>query len=357
VRCLSARSIAFLASLAATSLAPAAAPGPTLPPGMTSKIVESIERGLAYLLRVQQPDGSFPVRWEGKGYPVAMTSLAGIALLASGSTPGEGPHAAAIRKAMIFLLERGEAHTDGLMAGPQEMRCTHGHGFAMLFLAQCYGMEPNPEYEDRIRKVLDRAVALLARGQSPRGGWLYSPVGGGDEGSTTACVLQGLRACRNVGIKVPTTTIDRAVGYLRYCQNPDGGIAYSSAHRGASRPPLAAAGLACFYAAGVYDRRTGGDSPESAMVEKLWRYVQVATKDPESVKGHYYYHHFYMAQASYQRGGTDWDAYYKKTSAELLRMQAPDGSWSGDDVGPTYGTAMASIVLQIPYGYLTICER
>jgi hypothetical protein len=342
-------------ALPAAPAAPAATPGAAWPPGMTPKIGEAVDRGLNYLLRVQQPDGSFPARWEGKAYPVAMTSLSGLALLASGSTPGEGPHAAAIRKAMVYLLERGESHPDGVIAGPQEMRC--GHGLAMLFLALCYGMEANPDYEGRVRNALDRAVAVVARGQSPKGGWLYYPVGGGDEGSTTSCVLQGLRACRNVGIKVPTTTIDRAVGYLRHCQNPDGGIAYSSAHRGASRPALAAPAIACFYAAGIYDRRAGGDSPETAMVEKLWRYALVATKDPESIKGFYFYHHFYMAQGMYQRGGADWTSYYRQTSNELLQTQASNGSWAGDDVGPTYGTAIGCFILQIPYGYLTICER
>jgi len=345
------------ATLVATATAHADAPSPKLPEEMDEKIVAAIDRGLQYLAKVQQPDGSFPETWDARSYPATMTSFAGLAFMAAGSTPEEGPYADHVRKAMIYLLELGEKHPEGLIAGPQEMRSTYGHGYAMMFLAQCYGVEQNEDYERRLKKLLDKAINLVARGQSPKGGWLYSPTGGGDEGSTTACVLQGLRACRNVGLKVSKETIDNAVGYLRFTQNPDGGIAYSAAHRGGSRPALAAAALTCFYSAGIYDREAGGDSPESVMVDKLWRYLRVATKNPDAVGGFYFYHHFYLAQAYYQRGGEKWERYYKQISGDLLKMQSSNGTWPGDDVGTTYGTAIACFILQLPYGYLPIAEH
>ena len=348
---------ASAALLSACGAAPAAAPGPTLPAEMNKEIVAAIDKGLNYLAKMQQPDGCFPAKWDARSYPAAMTSLAGLALLSSGSTCEAGPYAEHIKKSMIYLLELGEAHADGLMAGRQEMRCTYGHGFAMLYLAQCYGMEQTTQYERRIKKVLNKAVRLVARGQSRRGGWLYSPMGAGDEGSTTACVLQGLRACRNAGIKVPKETSDRAVGYLRYCQNPDGGICYSAGNRGGSRPAISAAGLTCFYSAGVYDRKTGGNRPESIMVEKLWRYIKVATKNLDDIKGFFFYHHFYLAQAMYRRGGKEWTQYYRKVAQDFLRMRAPDGSWTGDEIGPVYGTAMACFILQLPYNFLPVCQR
>lgn len=335
----------------------AAAPGPNLPPLMDRPIVEAIDKGLAYLAKVQQPDGSFLARWDSRSYPATMTGLSGLAFMAGGSTPEAGPYADQVKKAMIYLLELGEGHPDGQIAGPDEMRATYGHAFSMLFLAQCYGMEANTEYEGRIKRLLEKAIRLVARGQSSRGGWLYSPMGGGDEGSTTAGVLQALRACRNAGLKVPRETIDRAVGYLRYTQNPDGGICYSAAHRGASRPAISAAAVACFYATGIYDRDMGGEGAETVMVEKLWRYLSVATKNPEEIRGFYCYSHYYLAQAKYQRGGRDWELYYTQIARELLAMQAPDGSWPGDDVGQTYGTAIACFILQLPYGYVPICER
>jgi hypothetical protein len=37
--------------------------------------------------------------------------------------------------------------------------------------------------------------------------------------------------------------------------------------------------------------------------------------------------------------------------------QAADGSWNGDYVGPIYGTAIATLILQLPYNYLPIFAR
>lgn len=332
-------------------------PSSTLPRLMDSSIVSSVEKGLNYLAKIQQPDGSFPAKWDARNYPAAMTALSGLALLASGSTPEEGPYAENLKRAMMYMLDLGDAHPDGLVAGKEEARCTYGHGFGMMFLAQCYGMEQTPAYEERIKHTLDRAIHLVARGQSPRGGWLYSPVGGSEEGSTTACVLQGLRACRNVGLKAPTETIDRAVGYLRFCQNPDGGLFYSTAFRGGSLPAISTAAITCFYSAGVYDRETGGKSEESIFVEKLWRYVDHNTRSFSDRKGFQVYLNFYLAQAKYQRGGQAWESYYKQISKDLVAGQSPNGTWPGEDVGPTYGTAVACFILQLPYGHLPICER
>jgi len=360
--------VAALAVLAAAAgagpLAPPAGaagpPGPTLPPLMTPETAAAVDKGLAYLVRVQQPDGHFEAYGYGGSYPAVMTSLAGLAMLAQGSTPEEGPYAATVKRSLQYLLRLADpaVNRDGLLAGPgSEGRSMYGHGFSMLFLAQCYGMEPSAALEPRIRDALERGAALTARAQSPLGGWIYTPTSGGDEGSVTVTQLQALRACRNAGLKVPKDTIDRAVGYLRMCQNEDGGISYSAQNRGSSRPAISAAAIACFYAAGLYDRQTGGRGVEAEMVERLVRYVRGSVGGGAGGEGHYFYTHFYMAQAMYQRGGRDWETYYPDIARRLLAMQAADGSWQGDGVGPTYGTAIACVILQLPYGYLPICQR
>jgi len=65
----------------------------------------------------------------------------------------------------------------------------------------------------------------------------------------------------------------------------------------------------------------------------------------------------------YQRGGVDdkakkeWQDYYTEIKRDLLGKQSTDGSWNGDGVGTTYGTAIACIILQLPYGYLPIYQR
>ncbi|HET6430001.1 MAG TPA: prenyltransferase/squalene oxidase repeat-containing protein [Phycisphaerae bacterium] len=345
----------------------AAAPSRTLPDMVTIETVKTIEKGLNYLVRTQRADGSWSNSggYGGYNYPAVMTSLAGMALMASGSTPETGPYAKQTKKALMYVLRLAESSKDGLICSPTgESRSMYGHGFSMLFLAQCYGMDLRKPIGDRIRAVLDKAVALTAQSQSDlgaankhAGGWIYTPNQRSDEGSVTVTQLQALRACRNVGIKVPQSTIDRAVEYLRYCQQSDGGICYSAGSRGSSRPPISAAAIACFYAAGVYDRQRGGaESDEAKMVERLVTYCK-RTVSVSNADGHYFYTHFYMAQGMYQRGGNDWTEYYPKVRDRLISTQAADGSWMGDSVGTTYGTAIGTIVLQLPYGYLPICQR
>jgi hypothetical protein len=342
-------------------------PSPVLPDMVTRKTVESIDRGLNYLVKTQRSDGS----WLNSGgygmYPSAMTALAGLAMMANGSTPETGPYSRNVTRAMSYLLRVAKSQDDGLIAGPgSEGRSMYGHGFSMLFLAQCYGAEINRDYEKDLREALTKAVMLTAKSQSDlgkenshAGGWIYTPTSNGDEGSVTVTQLQALRACRNAGIKVPRSTIDRAVAYLKYCQMADGGICYSARSRGSSRPAISAAAIACFYAAGVYDRQTGGKGAEAEMVEKLVSYVRgcVTVARGGEWGGHYFYTHFYLAQAWYQRGGKDWTSYYPQIRDRLLQLQSPDGSWNGDSVGTTYGTALATVILQLPYNYLPICQR
>jgi len=197
--------------------------------------------------------------------------------------------------------------------------------------------------------VLTRAVSLIVRAQSAAGGWIYTPDSGGDEGSVTVTQVQALRACRMAGIVVDKKTIDRAVDYIRKCQNPDGGISYSLGRRGASLPAISAAGVAVLYNAGCYD-----DEP---FVERALRYVKQHVSATGNTTGHHFYTQLYFAQALYQNGGGDWDSYYAEMSAWLVRNQRKDGAWEGDRVGTVYGTAIALIVLQLPYALVPIYQR
>jgi squalene cyclase len=351
------------------SAAKADAPSPVLPDMIDAKTVKAIDRGMNYLAKTQRQDGS----WLNSGgygiYPCTMTALAGTAFMSGGSTPETGTYSRNVTRAMNHLIRIAQSSDDGMIAGAgSESRSMYGHGFSMLFLAMCYGTEINREYEDKVRSVLDKAVNLTVKAQSDlgkqtgnAGGWIYTPNGGGDEGSVTVTQLQALRACRNAGIKVPTSTINRAVLYLKHCQNADGGISYSASSRGSSRPAISAAAITCFYSAGLYDRETGGRGVEAEMVEKLVKYCNQQVKPGGGASGawagHYFYTQLYMAEAMYMRGGKDWKAYFPAIRDQLLQLQSPDGSWNGDSVGTTYGTAIATIILQLPYGYLPICQR
>lgn len=316
---------------------------------VTSRVEKSINRGLNWVRSNQNGDGSWTA--QGGAYQACMTSLAGMALLGSGSTSTRGPYSKNIARSVDYLLSKCVRST-GLICAPQEYsRSMYGHGFSMLYLASVYGMEQDLGRQARIKKALKKGITLTARSQSAAGGWLYTPDSGGDEGSVTVTQVQALRACRNAGITVPKATIEKAIKYIEKSQQPDGGIAYRVGMVG-SRPPITAAAVAVLYNAGEYD---------SPMAAKALAYCKKNIAIDEGAGGgfwgHYYYSHLYMSQAMYQSGEKDWSFYYPKISKALLSKQEGDGSWNEASVGKIYGTAIALTILQLPYENLPVYGR
>jgi hypothetical protein len=327
-----------------------AEPPSKYPPLVTAEIDASVQKGLKYLAAKQGSDGAFREQGGMGSYPVAMTALSGLAFASSGSTPTQGPYANNIRRTMNYILR--SAQRNGLIcrSGEEESRSMYGHGFSMLFLAEMMGMEEDTERLAQIRFTLQKGVDLIARAQSNLGGWLYTPDMTGDEGSVTVTQVQGLRAARNAGIAVPKKVIDHAMKYLENSVQPDGGIAYRVGMSG-SRPPITAAAVACWFNAGQYD------NPLALNALRFCKRVIGIGDRRGGTWGHWFYAHLYLAQAMYLAGENEWKDYYPKLAAHLLATQNDDGSWEGDGVGRVYGTAVALVILQLPYNTLPIMQR
>jgi squalene cyclase len=338
------------AMLAVTGGPAPGGPPPRLPPMITPETEAAIQKGLKYLVSRQASDGAFRDQGQMGTYPVAMTSLAGLALAASGSTPSQGSHAPALRKVLHYLLNSSQRNGLVCRAGEEESRSMYGHGFSMLLLAEMMGTEEDADRLNQIRFVLQRGVDLTARSQSHLGGWLYTPDMNGDEGSVTVTQVQALRAARNAGIAVPRKVIDRAMKYLVDSVQPDGGIAYRVGMVG-SRPPITAAAVACWFNAGQYD------NPMALAALRYCKRTIGVGGQTEGTWGHWYYAHFYLAQVMYLSGDKEWRRYFPRVRDHLLGTQNPDGSWDGDAVGRVYGTSVALLVLQLPYNTLPIMQR
>ncbi len=339
---------------------------------------KAIQKGLDWLAKQQQRDG----HWEANGgqYPTTMTALAGMAMLMEGSTLRDGKYAAALRKAVDWLMERSQRN--GLIGNPTNLsevqKYMYGHGFAMLFLACVYGEEEDNERRKKLEDILTRGVEFTGRAQSSYGGWYYlsaADCGDQDEGSVTITQVQALRAARNGGIVVPKGIIDKAQSYLTKSTTQRGGVIYSlgrsgRAPLGGERPALTAAAIACGFNAGEYS---------SPMVKKWIKFCQTAIPALGSGGGrlgHDEYTHYYYAQALYILGDTGyvklfpesgpgermtWSKYRKATFEYLVKTQAPDGSWAGTGnwgyIGPVYATAMYLTILQLDKGTLPIYQK
>lgn len=309
---------------------------------VTPETDRSIETGLAWLGKQQNSDGSYGSgAYKGN---IAVTSLAGLAFMANGSSPGRGPFGPQVDKALQYVLDN--TSNAGFIAVPNAG--THGpmysHGFGTLFLAEAYGMTKKPE----IREKLTNAVRLIVDTQNPEGGWRYQPVPRDADLSVTICQINALRAARNAGIYVPKETVEACIRYVKQSQNPDGGFRYMI-QGGASAFPRSAAGIVALYSASVYDAdeiKKGVDYLKGFMPE-----IKFGQRF-----SHYYYGHYYAAQAMWIRGGEDWNTWYPAIRDELVHRQQSVGFWP-DPICPEYGTSMALIILQMPNNYLPIFQR
>lgn len=339
-----------LVMIAAPSVVRAASLPPRHPPLVDEATVEAIEKGMKYLLSRQSSDGSFREAGGMGSYPVAMSALAGLALMASGSNSTQGPYAPQVRKTLTYVVRSSQRNGLICRPGEEESRSMYGHGFSMLLLGEALGTEEDPERMEQIRFALQQGVQLIAKSQSRLGGWLYTPDMNGDEGSVTITQVQAMRSARNAGIAVPKKVIDQAMSYLEKSIQPDGGIAYRVGMTG-SRPPITAAAVMCWFNAGEYD------NPLAINALRYCKRTIGFGAGGEGVWGHWFYAHFYLAQAMYLSGEKDWNEYYPKIRDRLLATQDSDGSWQGDSVGRIYGTAIALVILQLPYNNLPIMQR
>ncbi|MEM9185816.1 MAG: prenyltransferase/squalene oxidase repeat-containing protein [Planctomycetota bacterium] len=346
IRLLHAAILAFALELSASCAAePVSQRVPSNPASLSSADLitpanDAIERGLRYLAGEQEGDGSFG---GGYGRNVAVVGLSGMAFIAGGSSPGRGPYGKQLDRCIDYLLANSQPSGFITVGGATSQGPMYGHGFATLLLAEVYGMSPQEEVRDK----LSAAVKLIVGTQNDEGGWRYQPRPNDADVSVTICQVMALRAARNAGLHVPAETIDRTVAYVRRCQNPDGGFGYTP-RDSSSLFPRSAAGIVALYSAGVY---------EGAEIDRGLAYLD--RQRPGVARGrtpHYFYGHYYAAQAMWQTGGERWQLWYPAVRDELLARQRPGGAWL-HSVGPQYATAMACIILQTPNDLVPIFQR
>ena len=305
----------------------------------------SIDKGLAALAKLQDANGAI-------GDGAGITALAGMAFLAGGHTPVRGLYAANCAKALRSVMSRQDRASGYLGNDYGNM---YGHGFATLFLAECYGMEPS----EPLRRSLEAAIDLIHRSQNAEGGWRYQPVPVDADISVTICQVMALRAAWNVGVggKASVEASARAIAYVRRCATGGGGFSYtaSGGNWGTEGPegvPRAAAGAMSLIGAGV----TAASDPH---LGPALRFIRRHVGGHLQGTQYLWYGQYYAAQAMFHSPErADWTTYWNLAAPNLLARQMNDGTWPAlEGPGPAYGTAMALIILQIPNQYLPIFQR
>lgn len=343
---------------------------------VTTKEMESaIKSGLKSLAGLQdEKTGSF-----GSSVRVANTALAGLALLGSGSLPNSGPYGKHLTKIVEWLLKIQDP-TTGYMALTDDGSRIHGHGYATLFLSQIYGQA---DKSLKIKLALSKAIKCLEAGQTKEGGWGYVPDDKTwDEGSTTVCVLQALRAAQSAGIAVKNKTIAKAIGYMEKIAvaqtikiDDELVQAYTfmySLSTGSSSQSyaLVAAGASCINNIGVYSKSARWKQKDIGKILDgsmhwlmyTWKnnYFSVKAGGQSALSSyHFYYANQYACQAAWQYEDVEYFKYYFPKMRDLLvQAQKRNGGrlWN-HSYGKCYATSLALMILQIPYQYLPAFQR
>jgi hypothetical protein len=305
---------------------------------------EAVDRGLEFLARSQKADGSI-----GGNVP-AITSLATMAFLARGCTPGLPPHGDVINRGIDYILSVASANGTLIGSGGQ----MYSHNISTLMLSEVSGMV-DPERQAQIDAVLPRATRIILDAQDVRkpeaqqGGWRYTPTSGDSDISHSGWALMALRSARNNGAPIPRESIERAVKYILRCRTQEGAFGYQpGSGAGLSRTGI---GLLCLELSGRH---------RDDVTLKAGKYIAERFKQSNPLQGeHAYYALYYSANGMFQLGGPEWEAFAPTLYDTILKRQAADGCWpaSGNEQNPQYCTSMAILALSVSYRQLPIYQR
>ena len=234
---------------------------------ITPEARATIDRGLAFLYQRQVKTGRNRGAFGNSGLAagVATAGLGGLAFMCGGHAPGFGRYGKAIDLCVEFLLRH--VQDSGYIARQDNIahENMYGHGFAMLFLSQAYGMTRKAETGEKLRK----AVELTCNAQNDQGGWRYQPRKADADLSVTVCQIMALRGARDVGIDVPDEVRQKCIDYVKKSQNKNGSFRYTL-RGGHTTFAMTAAGVTSLYSAGIYE----GEQIESAL-----KYLQQFSAD------------------------------------------------------------------------------
>ena len=266
--------------------------------------------------------------------------------MAEGNLPNQGPHGKALDKALEFLLSSFKDEgvcSSGKVEGYGVM---YGHALALLSLLEVNGNMPwRPELEDRISKGLQ----TIFRYQRLDGGWRYELTKTGDSDiSVTTTVLWVLGQARRYGYTVPREVMDKALKFVEACGQSDGMFMYRLNGK-AKVQPHSGVGVAALYGAGRLDHPLLPRARE--LIAKEYQRYSV-----EDLSGRTYllFGSFFAGLCMYSSGYDTWAPWYGKIVQIVAHQQGKNGDVTDQAGNKVYPTALATIILLAPNGYLSI---
>lgn len=346
-----------------------------------SEIQTAIDKGVKFLIRTQNKDGSFgshvskrigeiyaPMPGSHHAFRGATTALSVSAMLEA--KPNDPDVKASIKEAQKWMLEkfpkmkRAQGDTIYNVWG-------HAYGIQALVKLKKYN-EGDAEAIKQIDEAIRGQIDMLVRYESIDGGWgYYDFVAQGNKPTgasisfVNATVLIALKEAEEAGIEVPEKIVKRAFDATIRQQKKDFTYLYgeylkNTPMRGINRPGGSLGrSQACNLAL-----RLWGDEKITDNVLKVWLYrlylrngwLDIGRKRPipheawMQVAGYFYYYgHYYAGLCIDQLQPEDRDEYRNLLAKILIKHQEPDGSWWDYTLysyHKQYGTAYAVMSMQ-----------
>lgn len=355
-------------------------PLPIEPP-TAAAIDAAIDRGVEFLLSVQNKDGSWgtaertkdlniyaPVPGAHHAFRSAVTGLCVSALL---DIQSRDPRVAtAIDRGEQWLLENLPALR---RATGDALYNIWGHSYGIEALARLHAYRAgDAEKQSALRGEMVHQIELLARYESVHGGWGYYDFAyqlqkpSSDPNSfTTATVLYAFHLAQAAGVSVPQKLIDRGLAAIRRQQRPDLGYLYSETFLQRSGADINKPGgsvgrsQACNLVLRLYGDKSVTDQAIATWANRLFArnlWLDIGRKRPVpheawyQVAGYFFYYGHYYAALCIEHTAADQQEKLRQQLAHvLISLQEKDGSWWDYPLynyHQQYGTAFALMALK-----------
>lgn len=353
---------------------------PAPSPAQTEK---ALRRGIDFLLRSQNSDGSWgsarktkdlnifaPVPGAHDAFRSATTALCILALIEGGQPDRDPKVLSALQCAERWLLEQ-LPHLR--RADSIAIYNVWGHAYGIQALAAMHRRESrDAQRRQRIMDAIQGQVELLGRYESVDGGWGYYDFRVGSRrpatdstSFVTATVLVAFHAAKEIGASLPAPMLKRGIDSINRQRKTDHSYLYGeylkwSPMRGINRP---AGSLGRSQACNLALRMWGDTTiSEEVFVQWLDRliarngWLSIGRKRPvpheawfQVAAYFFYYGHYYAALCTDYLAPPQANHYRAQLAGLLLPLQEKDGSWWDFpfyNYHQPYGTAYAILTLQ-----------
>ncbi|MGQ9564095.1 MAG: hypothetical protein ACUVQG_06470 [Thermogutta sp.] len=350
--------------------------------GGTPETEAAVEKGLAFLAKIQFPDGHWslnrlpqPLPGDEKTFGLAemhgdtaATAMSLLAFLGAGYTHQEPKYSDAVGRGLRWIV-RNQANNGQLFRSETDSTLYtqfYGHGLGAIALCEAYGMTKDPA----LREPAEKAIGYILRSQSPEfGGWRYVPRKETDT-SVTGWQLMALKSAQMAGLSVPGSAFEGVARWLeraqvdngaRYVYNPFAGQTSSQSHLRLPNRAMTAEGLLM--------RIYLGWRPDNPSLRQGAEFLRqnLPTYDANSAQSRDCYYWYYATQVMFQMQGEMWQVWNRQLQETLLKTQVQTGPWVGSwdpsqptsdrwgkEAGRLYVTALHLLMLEVYYRHLPL---